>query len=64
MLWTVMPLETVMDGSETFEPVYQEVPWKSGTLLVEETGQNTARVVRLISTDANDYLDPDRKSVV
>lgn len=58
MLWTVMPTELVMEGHETYRPAYAEMPWKNGTLLVEETGQNTARVVRLISTDPMDYLDP------
>lgn len=59
MLWTVMPLNMVMDGSESYQPAYAEIPWKNGTLLVEETGQSTARVVRLISSDPLDYLNPE-----
>jgi hypothetical protein len=59
MLWTVMPLEMVMDGSESYQPVYTELPWKNGaTLLVEAVGLNSARLVRLISTNPKDYLDP------
>ena len=59
MFYTIMPLEVVMEGSETFEPVYSEMSWKNGgTLLVEEMGQNQAKVVRLISSDPLDYLDP------
>ena len=53
-----MPLNVVMDGSESHQPIYKEIPWKSGILLVEETGQNTVRVVRLLSTDPADYLEP------
>jgi len=58
MLWTIMPLNVVMDGSELHQPIYTEIPWKSGVLLVEETGQSAARVVRLLSTDPADYLEP------
>jgi hypothetical protein len=59
MLYTVMPLEMVLDGNETFQPTYTEIPLKNGgTLLVEETGQKTAKVVRLISSDPMDYLNP------
>jgi hypothetical protein len=47
-----------MEGSESYQPTYQEMRWKSGMLLVEETGQNMARVVRLISTNPTDFLDP------
>lgn len=58
MLWTVMPLEAVMDGSDSYEPEYFEVSWKDGgRLIVEKLSMDSARVVRLISGNANDYLD-------
>lgn len=54
-----MPLEVVMEGSDSYQPKYSEIPWKNGgTLMVEETGQNQAKVVRLISSNPADYLDP------
>ncbi len=58
MLWTIVPINIVMDGSESHQPIYTEIPWKSGILLVEEAGQNMVRVVRLLSTDPADYLEP------
>ena len=59
MLYTIMPLDVVMEGSESYEPQYTEMAWKNGgTLLVEEMGQHQAKVVRLISSDPQDYLDP------
>jgi hypothetical protein len=58
MLWTVMPLETVLAGHETYRPSYREISWKNATLLVEEAGRDTARVIRLLSTDPLHYLDP------
>ncbi|MBT9140864.1 MAG: hypothetical protein DDT30_01448 [Dehalococcoidia bacterium] len=58
MLWTIVPLYVVMDGSELHKPTYTEIPWKSGMLQVEEVGQNSARIIRLLSTDPADYLEP------
>lgn len=60
MLWTIMPLETVMEGNGSFQPSYSELPWHNGgTLLVESLGSGKVKVVRLISTDPNHYLNPD-----
>ncbi len=59
ILYTIVPLEIVLDGSETYTPFYAELPLKNGgTLLVEQSGLNSARVVRLISSNPADYLDP------
>jgi hypothetical protein len=53
-----MPLETVMDGSKGHQPVYSEIPWKNGgTLIVEKLDLDSARIVRLISTNPLDYLE-------
>jgi hypothetical protein len=59
ILHTIIPLEVVLDGSDSYQPVYSEIPWKGGgTLLVEDCGQNSVKVVRLLSTNPSDYLDP------
>jgi hypothetical protein len=59
ILYTIVPVEVVMEGSDSYQPVYTELPWKGGgTLLVEQCGISSARVVRLISSNAVDYLDP------
>ncbi|HZK23771.1 MAG TPA: YlzJ-like family protein [Oscillospiraceae bacterium] len=58
MLWTVMPLEMVMEGSDSFAPTYTEISWQESTLVVEPLEMNTARVVRIISTNPEDYLNP------
>lgn len=59
MLWTIMPLEMVMEGYDTYEPAYTEIAWNNATLLVEQTDENSARVVRLISSNPQDYLKPE-----
>ncbi|HHU29547.1 MAG: YlzJ-like family protein [Bacillota bacterium] len=58
MLWTVMPLEAVMEGSENFRPNYREFNYGNSILLVEETGESMAKIIRVISTDPLCYLDP------
>lgn len=60
MLWTIMPLEAIMEGSCSCQLSYSELPWHNGaTLLVEPLGSGKVKVVRLISTDPRHYLDPD-----
>lgn len=60
ILYTIVPLQSVLDGSENYQPVYSEIPWQDGgTLVVEQCGVHSARVVRLISSNPNDYLDPE-----
>lgn len=58
MLYTIMPLEAVMEGQESNLPTYTEMLCKNGTLIVEALSMNSARVVRLISSDPMDYLNP------
>lgn len=58
MFYTIMPLEAVLAGYEEHRPRYTEMPYKSAVLVVEPLTVNSARVVRLISSDPTDYLDP------
>jgi len=58
MLWTVMPLEAVMEGSEKTRLKYREINYGNSILLVEETGESMAKIIRVISTDPLYYLDP------
>lgn len=58
MLYTIMPLAAVMEGHESHLPTYTEMPCKNGTLIVEALSMNSVRIVRLISSDPMDYLNP------
>lgn len=58
MLWTVMPLEIVLEGSDSFVPKYNEITWKESTLVVEPLEMSTARVIRIISTNPQDFMNP------
>jgi len=57
VLYTTMPLETVLEGFDQVQRRYLELEVDGGVrLLVEQTGANEGRIVRLISTDPQDYL--------
>ncbi|MDI3538156.1 MAG: hypothetical protein PWP12_61 [Bacillota bacterium] len=58
ILYTPMPLELVLEGMEDYRPQYEEVVVRGHKLLVERTGVNQAKLVRLLSTNPNDFLDP------
>jgi hypothetical protein len=53
-----MPFELVVEGLTPPLPPVQEMAVEGGLLLVEPQQDGTATVVRLISGDPRDYLDP------
>jgi len=57
MLWTIMPLEWVLEDDETV-PQVVEVPVGRMRVLVESGADGATRVHRLLSTDPADYLHP------
>lgn len=58
ILYTPMPLELVLEGAEDYWPKYELVSVHGRWVLVERTGVNQAKLVRLLSTNPNDFLDP------
>ncbi|WP_031514465.1 YlzJ-like family protein [Desulfofalx alkaliphila] len=59
ILYTPMQLELVLEGIEPqFNNKQREVKIGSSTLIVEDSAWGSSRVVRLISTNPNDYLNP------
>jgi hypothetical protein len=50
-----MPIETVLDGMET-SPQYIEVEHNGRMLLLENIVHNQYKIVRLISTNPEEYL--------
>lgn len=58
LLWTVLPLELVLDGLD--KPVaYEEIDYNGTALVVERLSPLTCRVVRLLSTDPAAFLRPE-----
>ncbi|MGE5675666.1 MAG: YlzJ-like family protein [Mycobacterium leprae] len=58
ILWTVMPLELALAEPVARDQQTVEVYSEGRLLSVLPNGDGTARVVRLISAAASDYLDP------
>lgn len=58
ILWSVMPIELVTEGLYPAEPVLTEVTWGGRMLQVQLLAGGEAQVVRLLSTNPQDYLDP------
>ncbi|MGI6128881.1 MAG: YlzJ-like family protein [bacterium] len=57
-LYTPLPLELVLAGNEEFSPSYEEISVRGRKVLVEKKDSTHASVVRVISTNPSDYLDP------
>lgn len=59
ILYTVVPLERVLEGLTPWDKrTFREVSVDGVRLIVEETSPGRGRVVRLLSTDPKDFLDP------
>lgn len=59
ILYTVMPIETVLEGLQPEDRrTFRDVPVGGVRLLVEEMSPGSGRIVRLLSTDPRDFLDP------
>lgn len=57
LLYTAMPLELVLEGiDKTYD--FKEVELGNIKLLVEPIDMNRGRIVRLLSTNPQDYLNP------
>lgn len=58
IIYTPIPLELVLEGNSDFSPEYQEVERGGFKLLVENLGNQRGKVVRLFSSNPQDYLNP------
>lgn len=58
ILWSVMPMELVMEGMAPAFPPRAEMQLDGRVLEVEPGNDGTALLVRLVSTNPQDYLDP------
>jgi hypothetical protein len=58
IIYSVIPNEVIFEGLEDFDPRYEEISMDGITLQVERRGQHQAAIVRLLSYDPQDYLNP------
>jgi hypothetical protein len=57
-LYSIIPEEAVWEGHETYEPVYMELQINGITMQVEQLNTTQARIVRIYSGNAMDYMNP------
>lgn len=53
-----MPLEIVLEGMDK-KYEYKEIITNGIKLIIEPTGINQGKIVRLLSSDPQDYLNPN-----
>ncbi|WP_235589067.1 YlzJ-like family protein [Tepidibacillus decaturensis] len=58
IFYSTIPIETVFDGFDQMKLNYKEVQMGHMTMVVEPTSDYQAKIVRLISPVAQDYLNP------
>lgn len=55
---TIIPEETLFEGWDDYRPDYLEINLNGVQLQVEMLNGTQARIVRLLSADPNDFLNP------
>lgn len=57
--YSTIPIDQVYAGWDSFTPNYQEINYQGVTMLIEPQGTQGGRIVRLISPNPQDYLNPN-----
>lgn len=58
IVYSIVPEDIVFDGIEDFSPDYMDLELNGISMQIEPMNAKQARIVRLYSTDAQDYLNP------
>lgn len=58
IIYSAMPIEQILEGIDTYRPMYHEVQMDGVTMLVEQTEGMEGKIVRLLSPNPQDYLNP------
>jgi hypothetical protein len=58
IIYTAMPLEMVYEGFMDHKPEFQEVEYLGVHMIVEPAENQKAKIVRLLSPNPQDYLNP------
>ncbi|MBO8170955.1 MAG: YlzJ-like family protein [Bacillaceae bacterium] len=58
IVYSAMPVEQIFDGMDRYQPEYQEVQVDGLTMLVEPVNAMEGKIVRLLSPNPQDYLNP------
>ncbi|MBP2642225.1 MAG: YlzJ-like protein [Firmicutes bacterium] len=55
LFWSVVPLEMVLYDAER-PPIYEELMYQGVQVLAEKLSPTQSRIVRILSTEPNDFL--------
>jgi hypothetical protein len=58
ILYSIIPTEEIFQGMEDFNPQYEEIEMGGLSMQVERVSNNQAKLVRLYSTNPQDFLNP------
>ncbi|WP_047151001.1 YlzJ-like family protein [Aneurinibacillus tyrosinisolvens] len=58
IIYSAMPLELMFQNQETASYDYEEIQMNGVTMLVQPSGVNEAKIIRLISPNPYDYMNP------
>ncbi|OEH85968.1 hypothetical protein BHU72_03660 [Desulfuribacillus stibiiarsenatis] len=57
MIYTPLPIESVLQSSEEVQPTYIEIEYEGRLVQLETIDNYQAKIVRLVSSNPNDYLN-------
>jgi len=55
IIWSIVPPDIMWNAAEN-PPTYEEIEWGGMKCVVQKTGPTQCKVIRLLTTDPNDYL--------
>ncbi|NLA10880.1 MAG: hypothetical protein GX883_01990 [Firmicutes bacterium] len=56
--YAAFPPELVFEGQASYQPQYRRIPFSRGQIIAETIAPGSLRIVGLISSDVQDYLQP------
>jgi len=60
IIYSAMPLELIFENfEETEKQQVEEISFGAATMLIEPTGKYEGKIIRLISPNPQDYLNPN-----
>lgn len=58
IIYSPVPIETIFDGYDQMKLNYKEIQMGHVTMVVEQISNTEGKIVRVISPDPQDYLNP------
>lgn len=59
MIWSIMPIEMLQQVMQQTNVQYVEVDYNNTHLIAQKINEQECQIIRIISTNPNDYLKAD-----